>query len=208
MVFHDYKLIFVGIPKNGSTSVSLTLAPNSNNSYHSHRTIKKILENNIHLKDFYKATIKRNPYSRLCSAYTMMPGKFKTLKEKVNFLYNQITSSISIDVYNGEPHGLFLENYYSSKMEHVFKPQYYFICDNLGKICVDEILCLETIENDWFKFSSRFEGMPDKLLLENKTPIRDCESEWQKHFDSETIDKVNFIYKRDFELLDYDMIQP
>lgn len=207
MVFHDYKLIFVGIPKNGSTSVSMTLAPDANNSYHSHRTIKKILESNIHLKDYYKATMKRNPYSRVVSAYTMMHGGYKTLKDKINFVYNHVTNVIPKDVYNNDPHSLSIENYFINKMEHVFKPQYHFICDNMGKIRVDEILSLETIEDDWLKFSSRFQSMPDKLKFENKTPVRNT-NDWQQHYDSETIEKVNFLYKRDFELLGYEMIQP
>lgn len=207
MVFHDYKLIFVGIPKNGSMSVSMTLAPNANNCYHSHQSIKKILEKDINLKNYYKAAVKRNPYSRVCSAYTMMHGGFKTLKEKINFIYNQVTKSVPMNIFNDEPHGLLVENYYSYKLESVFIPQYYYVCDNLGKVRVDEILCLETIESDWENFSAKFEGMPRELKLENKTPIRDC-NDWQKHYDSETIEKVNFLYKRDFELFGYEMLKP
>jgi len=92
-------------------------------------------------------------------------------------------------------------------METVFIPQYYYITIN-NKIVLDEILCLENIEEDWLKFSNNFVDMPKSLIVKNKTPIRDCENEWQSHYDSETIEMVNYLYKYDFELLNYPMLQP
>lgn len=207
MIFHKYKLLFVGIPKNGSMSVSETLMPNSNNSAHSHATIKQLLVNNPETSDYYKATIKRNPYVRALSAYTMMSGKCKTLKEKIKIVFDQHCSFVPSSIFVNQPNSAVVNYHYENKMETVFIPQYYYIINN-NKMVMDEILCLENIEQDWTKFSSKFTDMPTSLKLVNKTPIRDCENEWQSYYDSETIEMVNYLYKYDFELLDYPILQP
>lgn len=207
MVFHKYKLLFVGIPKNGSMSVSETLMPNSDNAAHSHASIKKLITEYPETKDYYKATIKRNPYIRALSAYTMMSGKCKTLKDKIKIVYEHHLSYIPPSVFENQPNSSIVNYYYEHKMESVFIPQYYYITIN-NKIVLDEILCLENIEEDWLKFSNKFVDMPKSLIVKNKTPIRDCENEWQSHYDSETIQMVNYLYKHDFELLNYPMLQP
>jgi hypothetical protein len=207
MVFHKYKLLFVGIPKNGSMSVSETLMPNSDNAAHSHASIKKLIADYPETKDYYKATIKRNPYIRALSAYTMMSGKCKTLKDKIKIVYEHHLSYIPPSVFENQPNSSIVNYYYENKMESVFIPQYYYITDS-NKIILDEILCLENIEEDWLKFSNKFVDMPKSLIVKNKTPIRDCEHEWQSHYDSETIQMVNYLYKYDFELLNYPMLQP
>lgn len=206
MIFHKYQLIFVGIPKNGSTSVCDTLTPN-NNDNHSHATLKKILNDNSNIHNYYKAAIKRNPYIRAISAYTMMPGKCKTFKEKIKYIFDQHVSFVPTNLFTEQPYNSIVNYYYEHKMETVFIPQYYYITLN-NKIELNEILCLENIENDWCNFASKFEGMPTKLKLENKTPIRDCDNEWQSHYDSESIEIVNYLYKHDFEMLNYQMLNP
>lgn len=207
MVFHKYKLLFVGIPKNGSMAVSETLMPNTNNSAHSHKTIKQLIADHPETSAYYKATIKRNPYIRTLSAYTMMHGKCKTLKEKIKIIFNQHHSLIPSTIFQSKPNDMVVHHYYENKMESVFVPQYHYIMDH-DKIILNELLCLENIENDWIKFANKFTDMPTTLKLINKTPIRDCETEWQSHYDSETIEMVNYLYKYDFELLNYPMLKP
>ena len=119
MIFHKYQLIFVGIPKNGSTSVGETVAPGQN--IRSHDTLKKLLDDNPGISNYCKAAIKRNPYIRAISAYTMMPGRCKTFKEKIKQVFDQHLSFVPTSLFVEQPNGSVVNYYYENKMLHINK---------------------------------------------------------------------------------------
>jgi hypothetical protein len=80
-----------------------------------------------------------------------------------------------------------------------------FYLESEGQIGVTDILRFEQLESDWKTLMEKIGLRNITLTFKNRS---ERDTDFMKYYDSETIRKVNEIYRRDFELFDYQMISP
>ena len=191
MVFHKYKLIFTGIPKNASSSIYDILKNNTDKYHHHESLVKEYTDNDTNLMESYPSfCIVRNPYDRfLSSCY-----QIKRDEDNVYLSFDEILLRI-------RDNGIFNE---------VFFPQHIFICFG-NKILIDKILRFESLEKDWKEYvleynkNSKFKidfNLPQSNITENK---KNWEEEIKLLSDDDIL-MINQLYAKDFELFDYKMI--
>lgn len=195
MIFHKYKLIVIGIPKNASTSIYNLLRNNTDMSSNHRTLVQEYNENDSDLLSTYTSiAVVRNPYDRFFSACHQIrrdaAENFEATTQEVidrEILYN--------------PHGL----------NEIFYTQNSFT--NLGnKMLVDKIFRYENLHTDWKEFIKEYNNtaqfkLRSTLPVSNKTENR---KPWQEEFNQLTQDQLNLInnmYERDFELFNYEMIK-
>ncbi len=150
MIFHHLQILFVGIPKNGSTSVwkSLydpSLPQDGESNTHNHEGVW--VEDKYH---YQKVCMVRNPYDRVQSSYKMFGGGVSINQKLKSFV------DMGMDKFlNNELH---------------WRPQGWFIDNKM-----DTILKLEN-PSDWESFmKTRVEGMIRPLSKENVSRIESVE---------------------------------
>ena len=223
------KLIFIHIPKCGGVYITKLLDMYANNFLHStnnssipnkdchiygrsiqHYTINMIqdcihtynimnpLEKNININEYKIFTIIRNPYIRFISAYKQYPNRCnllfkkmidnKSLIEFAKYLVNRVKN----EGYNFFNYGAF----------HQFQPSYFYIEDNNIK---SNIIKLD--DNNYNKnikeLCSEYGFLYNDIHL-NTNPNNSDYNEYLNN--KEFIKCINFIYKKDFELYNYDII--
>ena len=194
MVFHKYKLIVVGIPKNASSSIHDLLKNKTDNS-HDHRTlINEYDYNDADLLSTYTSiAIVRNPYDRFFSAC----NQIRRNHEESNNLTIQEVIEQAI--------------YYRNGIDEVFYTQNQFIY--LVKILlVDKIIKYENLHKEWKKFVEEYNKTAEykiKTVLPFSNTTKD-KKHWTEEFKTLTqdqLDLINTMYERDFKLFDYEMIE-
>lgn len=197
MIFHKYKLVVVGIPKNASSSIYDTLKNNTDNA-HNHDNIFDIFNHNDHelLDTYANLAVVRNPYDRFISACFQVRRHEEEDGVSVNKSYDDIIDQYIKGTGDG---GMF------------FKQQYTYVCFG-SKILVDNILRFETLQEDWTKFiekhneTSQFKARKN-LSYSNTTPNRDKWEREIKRMSKENLDYINHFYHRDFELFGYEKLK-
>jgi hypothetical protein len=186
--FLKYKCIFIHIPKCSGTSIKNTLFPNK---LHWHMPLN--FYEKVH-PEFYREAFKfsfvRNPISRAYSAYDYIKyGNHKresSLKELINN-YKDFDSFV-MDWLTPE----------NAKKHHLFNPQYEYLTNSLGRISVDFIGKQESINTDFLKIQQIL-GVAGNLKHDNRSS-----GDNQLVFKKQTVDILNEIYKKDFELFGYE----
>jgi len=195
MVFHKYKLIVVGIPKNASSSL-FDLLKNKTDKSHDHRTfVEEYNENDGDLLSTYTSiAVVRNPYNRFLSACHQIRRD-----SAENFEAN-IQEVIEREIlYN--PRGL----------NEIFYTQNYFT--NIGnKMLVDKIFRYENLHTEWEEFTKEYNKTAQFKLrpilpISNKTGNRQPWQEEFKQLTQDQLDLINSMYERDFKLFNYEMIK-
>jgi len=194
MIFHKYKLVIIGVPKNASSSL-YDLLKNKTDRSHDHRTFLE--EYNEHdndlLSTYTSLAIVRNPYDRFFSACHQIRRDAAE--------YFGITTQEVIDkeiLYN--PRGL----------NEIFYTQNYFT--NLGnRVLVDKIFKYETLHQEWKEFVAEYNKTAQFKLrpilpVSNKTEDRKPWQEEFKQLTQDQLDLINNMYERDFNLFGYEMI--
>ena len=81
-----------------------------------------------------------------------------------------------------------------------FQPQWYFLCDRSGRLLVDEVAHLESLD----AFTERFNAAGHGLTLDAGVHKRRSErAAWPTYYDAESAARVAGMYARDFEILGY-----
>ena len=207
MIFHNYKTIFIHIPKAGGTSIENLLWPDISTRTHSdlwmgfilphfnkyqtgglqHLLAKQVKEEvgSLFFDTYYKFTIVRNPWIKAVSQYVYILGredlkKFIHMKSDASFL-----EYLSLII----------------KIEHVqWKSQIDFIIDNNGDQLVDDYFKLEEIEQNYEKLSSKIGINFHKLSHANKGNY----SSYKDFYTKESIEMVSEIYKKDINYFRYE----
>jgi hypothetical protein len=135
------------------------------------------LTDKILLNDYYSFTFVRNPYDRLLSAY----------------LYRRISSEFKYFVENElvNENGEFWD-------DHFYPQSWCAECD--GEIFTEFIGKFENIAKDWNSVANKI-GVSPHLP---RTPNGTAPESGIVYYDDKTRDLVRKIYKRDFELFDYE----
>ena len=144
----------------------------------------------------FKFSIVRNPYDRVISTYNFLngwsgtPEKFKEQLSK----FSNIDEYISSDIWDE-----------SSGPDNIFKPQTFWLTDNKdrGKVIVDFVGRLETLDSDLNKVISKIENVEDAKF--ESAPVLN-RSKGESSLSDASIEKVNEFYKRDFKFWGYEKI--
>lgn len=199
MIYHKWKLIFVGIPKNASTSFHMTLRNKTDywSEGHNHRTIFEEYENHDEdlLMHYDSFAVVRNPYDRFFSAFKFQfPFNGPVSKEDYKRAFNEFAQSVGKPTFEVN-----LSN------EHYW-PQYKFITMN-KRIVVDDVLRYENLQEDWRVFQKKWNEkrqLPYKLNLtlahENSSEVS---IRWDEIYEPESIESIYNYYHKDFEIFGY-----
>lgn len=200
MIYHKWKLIFVGIPKNASTSFHMTLLNKTDYAGvgHNHNTIFDEFENHDEdlLLHYDSLCVIRNPYDRFFSAWKFAhPHKGPVSVEDFKESFNDF-------VYRCEEKK-FREN--NIEYDHYF-PQYRFVTMN-KRIVVDDIIRYENLLEDWKIYQEKWNQRRQLPYKMNLTLVHENSSEininWQEVYDSQSREIVYDLYHTDFEIFKY-----
>ena len=209
MLFHKYKLIFIGIPKNASHT-PFNVLKNKTDQSHDHASFETTyLEHDKELLDTYTSfAITRNPYARAYSCWNFLrvlehvEDRYK-VKNFAEYLYALRDRS----------------GYYKEQDEFLHDheltfPQYTFITKD-DSILVDKLFRLENLNEDWEEFTTEYnktsqikiQSSKDGDNLQVTNHIDYEQPDWTKVYTPELYAIVNEYYKKDFKLFDYKIIK-
>tara|TARA_B110000908_G_scaffold156733_1_gene196166 strand:- start:1711 stop:2394 length:684 start_codon:yes stop_codon:yes gene_type:complete len=195
-LFRDYHAdaVFIHIPKAAGMSVVNALFGVNNSNHAMARDY--ISEDSSRFENTFSFAIVRNPYTRLYSAYTYLNGGGKDPIDLVwRKLFLSKYDSFESFVINGG-----LEVAISCKADH-FIPQYEFIFDNAGDLQCDYYGRIEELVEVERFLSDRLNrdvvlGKHNATVI-SKVNIRSM-------YTVEMIGKVDYFYRKDFSLLEYE----
>lgn len=198
VISHDFKTIFVHIPKTGGTSVESMFGLVQTWEHKrkrfkemqekgKHWGIEEMVENYpLYLNSYFKWTIVRNPWERDLSLYNMMKGQLKyrhlTFKE---YLKNVIQFHLELKKDN------FKNLVFQNQIKYITKGDH---------IAVNDIVRYENIDAGWERVCKKIKKPHETLRhlrRANKKPI-------DHYYDQECIDLVAKMRKEDIEFLNYD----
>ena len=194
IIDHEKKIIYISVPKTGTTSIQNFLKRNLPNSISvylntpndiglvKHSTaleIKNVIKN---YEDYHTFAVIRNPFDWYASWYTyakdpapVVDSQGKNLKEFIN----------SYDYLNKE-----LLSYFT---------------DENGKIIVDTIIKYEdNLEKEMYKIMDNLSIKIEKPLLKLNVSKYRKEKNYKKYFDEETINIVKNIQSKTLDFFNYE----
>ena len=198
MISHDFKTIFVHIPKTGGTSVEAMFG------YAEYDKFGKLIKDKVgkgkhwgareyyaekadFYKKYFKFTIVRNPWERDVSLYNMMKGqlKYRHLNFK-QFVQRVIQKNIEYD------HPKFRNIIFRNQVD------YFMHEDNVH---VDRIIRYENLTEGWQDVCKEINKPYEELVHLRKAKKEPKEFYYK---DQETIDLVAELRKDDINFLNYD----
>lgn len=189
-----YKMLFVQVPKAGSTSISNMLTSVDSTSYQ-HKEAHAVLgQADADLfKDYFKFAVVRNSYKLCASFYRFMTEKISNLDER------QEPSSIA-DLVRGQVAVTETSNDWQiSQAPNPFPVQLDYFSQE-GKILVDKIFIYDKgldSELSDLKKQINFHG-----ALERKHYYG--EYDWKSYYDTESVEYVKQVCKKDIEYFGFE----
>lgn len=187
---HQFRCIFIHIPKTGGQSIYQSLFETKR----SHIDLKYFEAHNPRLfNEYFKFAFVRNPYSRLVSSF------FYTVQAKDHNL-----NWVNKDLKNDRDFPRFLSALNQSAFRQKvlthpnFRPQHKFVTNLNGNVALDYTGRFENIGSD-------FEFLSDKLSIVHKLAHRnksDHESP-ENYFNPDSLKLINDMYAIDFEIFGY-----
>lgn len=194
VIDHEKKIIFIAVPKTGSTSIQNFLKKNLPNGisidknipndiglekHSSALEIKNVIKN---YKDYYCFAVIRNPFDWYASWYTyakdpkpVVDSQGKSLKEFINS-YNYLNKELLS----------------------------YFTDEN-GEIIVDTIIKYENnLEKELYKIMDKLSIKVEHPLLKLNVSKYRKEKNYKKYFNEETINIVKNIQSKSLEFFNYE----
>ena len=180
-IFHESRSIFIHVPKCAGTSIEKTLG---GREFGGHSYATSIREKySREWERYYKFSIVREPLSRFSSAY-------RYLKER---RYHKALSNdkiiLSRDIND------YIQNYFLKDSVLHLQQQVNFICDG-DKILVDTYP-FEDLENSWKTILMKLNQHYKPLPTMNKS------KDYTITYDRDSLNILEEVYKKDFELLGY-----
>jgi hypothetical protein len=206
IIFNYEKFVFIHIPKNSGTEMSNQIQSIYNDSkllmyveregpnigidkmHLYYQVISKFIDGNV-LDNSIKFCIIRNPYNKIYSAWNYLKDRYS---------YNNFNEFVKYHLNEEFIYGL--ETIVSDARVH-YRPQFTFIYDNGDKQYVDFIIRYEYLNDDIIKFNNLYNLNIPTYANDN------INKDYINFFNLESIQKINSLYKKDFELLNYKMIE-
>lgn len=194
MVFHKYKLIVIGVPKNASSSIYDALK-NLTDRNHDHETIIDTYKNHDSdlVEHYTSLAVVRNPYDRFFSACHQIR---RDEPENANLTVSEIIDQEIIK---------------TSYVNDVFIPQHHFISIG-GKMLIDKILKYEELEEEWKKFTTEFNKTSpfpiQKMLPRSNVSLGKIP--WEEEIltlSQDELELINDRYAKDFTMFGYKKIE-
>lgn len=209
-ISHQYKTIFVHIPKTGGTSIEKTLGIKGNppipdhaifygfrkGKYLQHLTaleIKKMVSVNVY-NNYFKFSFVRNPYDKLVSDFLWFKNHAHLPEVKAmdfeDFLFKRV-----IPIRNNEDIN---QKIRFAESQH-YQDQYKFITDEKKKKIVEFIGRFENLQKDFEKVCRHIGIETTKLPHLFNSGCKDHRS----YYNRKTKNAVTRIYKEDLEMFGY-----
>jgi len=190
-----HRCIFIHIPKAAGTSVLKVLAGKKINRDHCSYNIF-YQASRKKFKYYYKFCFVRNPYTRLRSVYQYLKtgGNGKNDLELQNIIMDRFST---FDEFILE----FLDKDLIHQMS-LLKPQYAFVCNYKYDLMVDFCGRFENLHDD-FSIVCKNLNIKEDLPKLNKTDYESSDKE-RALFSREVLDKINYLYEKDFEIFGYE----
>ena len=204
----ENKFIFIHIPKNSGSAMTKAILKTYRGSkirYYQkterhgpnigidkmhlyYEVIDKFIPRKI-LNEYIKFCIIRNPYDRLYSAWNFIKERhgysdvndFVKYKLNKEFIYGKEIKQMDARVH--------------------YRPQYTFIYDEKNKQFIDYIIRYENLNEDLSKFNKKYNF--DIRIYGKDYKFK---KSYINFFNKESLKKINELYKKDFLLLNYKMI--
>jgi hypothetical protein len=202
MLFHKYKIWFIGIPKTGTTSIH-HLWRNLTDRDHDHYRVYETYESHDRelLDSYYQFTIVRNPYDRIASAC------FQHMRDENGCPIKDVNEMIA-HLKGMSEDGLIQFNESTT-------PAYLYLLDKPkeqgGEVSVKKMWKFENLQQEYEAFAEQYNQtsaikMPAELSMhKNKSVGR---KEWFEILNRESIKTINKLYAKDFAAMGYKMLNP
>ena len=196
MISHDFKTIFVHIPKTGGTSIEamfgfaeydkfglLTKDKVGKGKHWGAKEYYQYWED--FYKDYFKFTVVRNPWERDLSLYNMMKGqvKYRHLNFK-QFLQRVIKKNLEFE------HPKFRNIVFRNQVDYLMHE---------GAIHVDRIIRYENLNQAWPQICKNIKKPFEPLVHLRKAKKRSI----MEYYDQESIKLVAELRQKDIEFLNY-----
>lgn len=188
IIDHQHKIVYIAIPKTGTTSTENYLKkvlPNSKNGvYHKHIKAKDIKKRLPNYDEYFKFAVVRNPYDWYVSWYTYRQ------RPNSNFKTNNMT---------------FIEYLNRKPPSKVHPDQFDFISDNSGKIIVDKIIRYEDgVENEINKLlKSRGIQIPTTLMPKKNISHKRKNRPYREFYNDKSIQLVKKLQPKTLNYFNY-----
>jgi len=185
-------VIFVHIPKSAGVAINTALYNRPLGHFFA-TDIQKVIPNAF--DTLLTFGVVRNPLDRLVSAYRFAKSGGTSQMGIKNPNNYHIKEFRSFDTFVSE----WLVNQNLSDVDGIFKPQYFYLCDQ-DKIIVDHVIYFENLDHD-IQFISKQIGRKINLTHLNKSVLDNI-----SNINFDTINLVKKIYAKDYQIFNYSII--
>lgn len=215
VISHRYRFLYFVVPKTGSATLRKSLEPFVDIGWpvtqgEQHTTVPSFLrsEHASLFDDYFKFTFVRNPYDRLYSGYLQdryaaekSPRWAKAKKPVFDRIGDDFNAYFNDHVVHAD-----VENDWQWIC---FCPMSEFAVHPGGDMAMDFIGRAESLEQDIGELAATL-GVPMLKAPDENVRQGICltEPKYLRHFDRATVAAVNRLYRRDFELFGYPMLDP
>jgi len=191
--FHEYKCVFVHIPKTAGLSVAYTLFGDYCTAHLAVRDYQIVLTRS-EFNQYFKFTFVRNPWDRLYSAYTFLKRgglhgddsewPIRNLTSIGNF-EDFVTHKLDVNFIYADFH---------------FTPQFEFLRSRGRQPAVDFVGRFERMEEDFYKICKILK-VTRQLMKMNVS--QDREKDYRNVYSRKMVQKVEKLYRRDIDIFSY-----
>ena len=198
MVFHNYKIWAIGIPKTGSSSLYETFRSEGDGEHgHLNYVECKSHFDFERIKDYYNFAVIRNPYDRFVSGAHQY---FRDGNGDPTTDPNHVCTYLE----GKDPYALRVLNI-------MWTPQWTYLVDENGEQKVTNLWRYEELNERYVKFAKDYNEitfnknkLPENLAFSNVS----TRGFWQEELNKNSIRIINELYAKDFEMFGYEMIDP
>lgn len=195
--FDIHKCIFIHIPKTAGISVAHSLFGHRIGHLSALNYAAMFGKNDFN--NYFKFAFVRNPFMRLISAYEFMQsGGYGPVDQKIVSIVRQYKSLEDFVLQYLTPA--------KAKAIRHFRPQHYYVCDSNDRIMINYWGKFEDLEREYDYVRQKIRaGEPLRKLNVTKTKKLSVQ---EYYSNTQVVEKVISIYRKDFELFGYPMEIP